>query len=79
MADSPAAAKNLLSKISTLNNNANSVTAQPPKYHHPNVFSSFIRQRFAAKILRYTVLIHVDGRQNKMSCLSYYYNQVSQP
>ena len=34
-------------KVSTLNNNAISVTAQPPKYHHPNVFSSFICQKLA--------------------------------
>ena len=37
LADSPATAKNLPSKFSTVNNNANCVTAQPPKYHHPNV------------------------------------------
>ena len=30
-----------------INNNDNSVTAQLPKYHHPNVFSSFIRQKLA--------------------------------
>ena len=42
LADSPTTAKILLSKISPLNNNANSVTTRMPKYHHPNVFSSFI-------------------------------------
>ena len=45
--DFPATAKNLPSKISTLNNNANSVTAQPPKYHNPNVFLCFIRHKLA--------------------------------
>ena len=29
------------------NNNNNFVMAQPPKYHHPNVFSSFIHQKLA--------------------------------
>ena len=57
LADSPATAKNLPSKISNLNNNANSVMAQLPKYHHPNAFPSIIRQKFSpSKILRYTVL-----------------------
>jgi len=30
---------------STLNNKVNSMTAQPPKYHRPNAFSSFIYQK----------------------------------
>ena len=36
-----------LSIFPLINNNDNSVTAQLPKYHHPNVFSSFIRQKLA--------------------------------
>ena len=47
LADSPATVKNLPFKISTLNSNAYFVTAQPPKYHHPNVFLNFICQKFA--------------------------------
>ena len=38
LVDLPATAKNLPSKVSTLNNNANSVMAQPAEYHQPNVF-----------------------------------------
>ena len=45
LADSPATTKNLPSKVSTLNNRANPVTTQPPKYHHPNLFSGFICQK----------------------------------
>ena len=47
LAHSPATAKNLPSKNSILNNKANSMTAQPPKYHHPTAFSSFIHQKLA--------------------------------
>ena len=36
-----------LPKISTLSNKANSMTGQPLKYHHPIVFSSFMRQKLA--------------------------------
>ena len=49
-------------QIPTLNSNANFATAQPPKYHHPNMFSSFIHQKFAPlKFFHYMVLgtIHV--------------------
>ena len=43
----PATAKNLPSKVFTLNNSANSMTTQLLKYHHPNVFSNFICQKLA--------------------------------
>ena len=42
LADLTAITKNLPSKLSTLNSNANYGTALLPKYYHSNVSSSFI-------------------------------------